>query len=110
MTIAAILAEIECGFLFDTTPATVQGQGGLPDTLAIVLRVGKVTRCNTTGRLDHQWGRPWLIPDDWGRDKVHATVLTACKFWLEHELREQFIVQQTADDAWSDLRPFYPKH
>lgn len=107
MTINTILAEIECGFLFDTAVAEVHG---VERYHATVLRVGKVARCNTTGRLDHQWGRPWLIPEDWSRDKVHATVLTACKFWLEHELREQFVVRQTKDDPWADKRPFYPNH
>lgn len=101
-----VLAEIECGFLFDAVEAEV-GRDGHSPYWAVVLRVGKVVKCNTTGRLDHQWGRPWLIPSDWTREKVQATVLTACKFWLEHELREQFAVCDSADGP---SYPFYPKH
>lgn len=86
----------------------MQGKHGGPDKLAVVLRVGKVVPCNTTHEPDHQWGRPWLIPEDWSRDKVQATVLLACKLWLEHELREQFTVCDHPDGPW--FYPFYPNH
>lgn len=98
------LAEIECGFLFDTEDAEVHGR---TPHWATVLRVGKVVRCNTNGKLDHHWGRPWLIADGTSREAVQATVLLACKMWLEHELREQFAV---CDHPDGPSYPFYPNH
>ncbi len=107
--VLAALKRVQCGdFLMDAHYA--EGHDGPEVYNGVILYVGKLVPDNDTGELGSvQWGRPWFIPCHWSEDKVVATALTAMKFWLEHELREQFTVAWAGPKAGCDT-PFYPNH
>ena len=75
-------------FAFHVT-ATGETPGGNPSGF-VVVRIVATRPCNTTGVLDEQYGRPWLIQGQDSDDAILNTLLLAVLTFEEHEIREGF--------------------